>query len=54
MDEIARNKVKKCRICTVLKTSRKYIKLISLPVERAMDTVYIDILGSLPKKIENK
>lgn len=52
-----KQKIKDCHICAMSKTAqRKYEgKLISLPIETNLNTVFIDILGPLPtSKAGNK
>jgi len=57
LNAIIRDKVKKCKVCMMSKSSQvKYEgKLISIPIEQTMNTVFIDILGPLPRsKAQNK
>lgn len=51
LDAIVKEKVKTCKICQTSKhAQRKYEgKLISIPIEQAMNTIFIDILGPLPR-----
>lgn len=57
LNSFIKQKVKSCKICMMSKsTQRKYEgKLISIPIETAMDTLYIDLLGPLVRtKMGNK
>lgn len=49
LDRIVNDKVKQCKICQMSKTSqRKYEgKLISIPIEQSLNTVFVDILGPM-------
>jgi hypothetical protein len=51
LDKIVKEKVKQCQICSMSKTSQqKYEgKLISVPIEECLNTVFVDILGPLPR-----
>uniref|UniRef100_A0A1B6KWE7 RNA-directed DNA polymerase n=1 Tax=Graphocephala atropunctata TaxID=36148 RepID=A0A1B6KWE7_9HEMI len=51
LDQIVKEKVKTCKICQMSKSAqRKYEgKLISIPVENTMNTLFIDIIGPLPR-----
>jgi hypothetical protein len=50
LEKTVKDKVNACHICAMSKTAvRKYEgKLISIPIEKSLNTVFIDLLGPLP------